>query len=133
MFIIINSLELEIEITREDYAGFTMYFYYQKNLKKRIVFWTAPAFIIPLIATFKNFDIYSYLILTLVCGSIFAIFFIFSYILIYFWAKKIPLKNGFILGKRKINITDEFYIETSDKGKGEFIWNAFRSVEENKK
>lgn len=122
-------MKLEIEITREDYFDFHVHYYLKnKGLKKSIVYCITIVAIMEIFLNAKHFNL-----MPTISSSIVAFF---TYFLIIYNnlknTKNVPLKNGNILGKRKIEITDEQFITTKYDSESKMNWSAIKKVEKGK-
>jgi len=126
-----HTMEITIDLTRDDYADFNEY-YARKGENKLFLF-----AILAIIATTlflnrgESFDLTKF-IATFLFASILVVLIYFGILgLIKKTAKKMPLKNGYFLGKKKICITEEGLYSESEGANTLQKWNGIKSIEEN--
>lgn len=126
-------MEINVDITRNDYADFNLYYFYKKAIWKRVKIVIVAAISIPLILNIGNpFHLGIYLISVLLTGLIFAAIYLGLGLYAIKRTGKIPLEGGSVLGKRKFIISDEGLIEEGENNRNLQKWVGIKSVEENK-
>ena len=126
-------MEINIDLTRDDYADFNKYWFLKKELKKRIYLLIIVAFFLPLVINGgRPFDLMTYLITVIIAGLVFGLIYFGGMTLAMKRIKKLPSDNGSILGIKKFMITDEGLIEESESNKNLQKWKSIKSVETNK-
>ena len=125
-------MEINIDLTRDDYADFNKYWFLKKGLKKRIYLVIIVAFGLPLVINSgRPFEIMTYLSTVVIAGLVFGLIYLGGLTLAMKRTKKLPSDNGSILGKKKFIITDEGLIEESESNKNLQKWKGIKSVESN--
>jgi len=125
-------MEINIELTRNDYADFNKYWFLKKGLKKRIYLVIIVAIGLPLIINSgRPFEIVTYLITVVFAGLIFGLIYLGGMTIAMKRTKKLPSDNGSILGKKRFLITDEGLIEESESYKNLQKWKGIKGVETN--
>ena len=124
-------MEIEIEITREDYKGFNEYIYKNKKIFGRFRF-AVPGFLILLIIVLNINRIND--ILYLVTQIVFILLVYFVLVLVskqlrLRLIKKIPSEQGGILGKHTFRISDEGIWESTEHNNNLTKWSGILSVE----
>ncbi|OYU96584.1 MAG: hypothetical protein CFE21_09380 [Bacteroidetes bacterium B1(2017)] len=123
-------MEINIDLTREDFADFNKYHYLKKGYKKRFYMILAVALGLTLILKKdKEFEPSSFIVTFLLTGFTFGILNYVGMLLTIKYAVKLPLSNGSILGKRKFSVTEEGLIEESDTNKNLQKWKGIQSIE----
>lgn len=125
-------MEINIDLTRNDYADFNKYYFLKKRLRKSIYLVIVFVFGLPFFAKSEQpFEIITYLISVVIYGFIFGIIYFGGMFLMMNRTKKMPSDNGSILGKKKFTITDEGLIEESESNKNLQKWKGIKSIETN--
>jgi hypothetical protein len=125
-------MEINIDLTRDDYADFNKYYFLKKGLKKRIYLVFVVAFILPfIINSGRPFDFLTYLTNVIIAGLVFGLIYIGGMTLALKRTRKLPSDNGSILGMKKFIITDEGLIEESESNKNLQKWKSIKSIETN--
>lgn len=125
-------MEINIDLTRDDYADFNKYFYLKKGLKKRIYIVIIVAFGLPLVINGgRPFDFMTYIINVIIVGLVFGFIYIGGMTLAMKRTKEMPSENGSILGKKMFIVTDEGLIEESASNKNLQKWKGIKSIEAN--
>jgi hypothetical protein len=125
-------MEINIDLTRDDYADYNKYYFLNKRLKKRLYLIIIVAFCISfLVNRGRPFDLLTYFMSLIFAGFVFAILYIGITILSIHLLKKLPADNGCILGKKKFTITDEGLIEESESNVNLQKWKGIKSIETN--
>ena len=126
-------MEIEVEVTRKDFANFNRYWYFKKKLKSRAWPILIFAFGLPLILN-KNveFNLAGYLGTVLVIGVLFGTLFLGIMWLTLGFTGSVPDKGGSILGLKKFSISEDAFIEDSESNRNEQRWKSIKSIEENK-
>lgn len=127
-------MELEVEMTREDYGGFNRYYFFNKGLKKRLNLMIGIILIVPLIIqSGKPFSIELYLkeagTFVLYLLPVLSI----SYLVVLNKIRKLPDKDGSLLGYKKFIFNDECLIEETKYNRNEYRWKGVKSIESNQK
>src|SRR6185503_7263853 len=126
-------MEVNIEITRSDYADFNRYYFLKKGLKKRIYIVILVAFLLPLIGNArKPFSITAYFSMVIIAGLMFGILYLGGMMLVMSRTGRLPSDKGSILGKKKFIISGEGITAESENGKTFTMWTGIQSVSENK-
>jgi hypothetical protein len=127
-------MEINIELTRQDYVDFNKYCFFKKRLKNYIFFMVVFSILLPLLFYINDeFYLTFYLIEVFSTAIVFSIF---MSIAIYFSFKKIerlPAKDGSILGAKKIIIDNDNFIQESDNNKSIQKLKSIKSIELSKK
>lgn len=125
-------MEINIDLTRDDYADYNKYYLFKKRLKRQIYLVIIVAFVIPLlIKTGRPFDLLNYLITVIFSGIIFGVLYFGAMSLTMIWIKKLPSDKGSILGNKKFTITDEGLLEETETNKNLQKWKGIKSIETN--
>jgi len=127
-------MELNIEITREDYIDFNKFYFVKKGMKKRILIVIIAAIILPVIICIDHpFYLPEYLIYFLITLVLFGGLYIGLMFLYINRTGKIPTENGSILGLKKYIITEEGFMHEGEFHKGIHHWGGIISIEMSKK
>lgn len=125
-------MEINIDLTRKDYANFNKYYFLKYGLKKRIYIVIIFALALPLVIHSGHpFDLLTYLTTIIIVGPLFGLIYIGGMTFLMIQTKKLPSDNGTILGRKKFIVTDEGLIEESENNKNLQKWKGIRSVETN--
>jgi len=125
-------MQIQIDITRDDYANFNKYYFLRKKLKRTLVLVLGSSLVFPLIGSEGPFDLSMYVKNVIVFALLF-IFFYAVFILITFkWIGRLPSKSGIILGKKTIRLTEEGLVEESELSTTVHKWKAIKSLESDK-
>jgi len=123
-------MEINVNITRGDYADFNKYYYQKKMLKKTIWLSVIIVLVVPLIAYIgQDFSFLSYIELVAVYGPVFVMINLIIMPLTMHLTKILPAENGSILGKKKFLITDEGLIEEAENNTNLQKWKGIKTVE----
>lgn len=126
-------MEINIDLTREDYADFNKFWFIKKGLKKRVYTVIIAAFGLPLLVDNEiPFTVVTYLISVIVFGLIFGLIYLGGTAITIKRTSKLPSGNGSILGKKKYTITEDGFIEESENSKNIQKWEGIKSVETNR-
>jgi hypothetical protein len=126
-------MEINIDLTRADFADFNKYYFFKRGLKKRIYLFFIMAFVLPLLMHSDGpFDLMTYVISVIIVGPLFALIYLGGMTISIFLTKRLPSENGLILGEKKYLITEEGLIEESENNKIIQKWNGIKSIETNK-
>ena len=129
-------MEIEIRTTEEDYRGFYKYFYFQRNLKRRIL-WTVLASLIIAISHDDSqpflFSLWIIFLKFLLAGAIlFGLVFPLPYLFAIRRLSKSVLSEKSPLKRKKIILTENgIDVETADD-KIFWGWDSIKSVDSNK-
>ena len=127
-------MEIRTQLTRQDYLEFNKYVFFKSRMKRSIVI--ALIFIIFWIVFLNYNQPFNFIILLielLVFSMFWAIFILITYWITFARVKKMPDKNGEILGEKTYILTDDGLKQISANSESFFKWNAFKSIEDNKK
>lgn len=125
-------MEINIEITRDDFVDFNKYVIKKRNRNGKIfIFNLILALLLPFLVQIKKpFNPVDYF-----AGVVF-LFALFTLIFVIFWNiekfgfRKLPDKKGVILGERTILLTDQGFVEITRTTSQTTKWDAVLSVEE---
>ena len=129
-------MEIEVDITRDDYKQFSRYYNTKKN---RINLWILLfcVLLFTLDITIRNIIEWNGVIFFITNLFVilvpFWIFMMLIYELMFIIAKYAPSKNGYVLGKRKMVVTEENIIEVAKYRKTIMEWKGVQSIETSKK
>lgn len=125
-------MKISVEITREDFANYNMYWYFKKKRSRLIIILVLMVFGVPLwVMKDRPFNTIEYLLTTLAYIIILGIFsFIYYKIIIKRW-KELPSSDGSILGQKTYLITDEGFVEETETSRNLQLWSSIKSVERN--
>jgi hypothetical protein len=125
-------MEINIDLTRDDYADYNKYYFLKKGLRKRIYIVIIVAFGLPLVINSgRPFDLMTYLTTVIIAGLVFGLIYLGGMTFAMKRTKKLPSDNGSILGRKKFMINDEGLIEESENNKNIQKWKGIKSVETN--
>uniref|UniRef100_UPI0032174246 YcxB family protein n=1 Tax=uncultured Draconibacterium sp. TaxID=1573823 RepID=UPI0032174246 len=125
-------MEINVDLTREDYIDFNKYFFLKKGLKKRIYIVIIIALMIPLIVDYgQPFEIFTYLKTAVLAGFIFGLIYFGGMMITIKRTGKLPSDNGSLLGKKKFIITDEGLVEDCESNRNLQKWKGIKSIETN--
>jgi hypothetical protein len=128
-----TSMEINIDLTRADFADFNKYYFFKRGLKKRIYLFFIMAFVLPLLMHSDGpFDLMTYVISVIIVGPLFALIYLGGMTISIFLTKRLASENSPILGKRKFIITDEGLTEESENSRNLQKWKGIKSIETNK-
>ncbi len=121
-------MKLNIDITREDYADFNKFHFMKTRLKQSIIAIVCTLLIVQYFLNSDGFDLMRTTVSSLF-GIVVYIFILYrSYVVI----KRIPLENGYILGKKEVEFTEERYFYKTRNSEASTGWDAIKSIEEGK-
>jgi YcxB-like protein len=122
------------ELTSTDFVQFQKYYYYRKKLKVRLLIVLIFAFILPAAFDYDSFkNVYDYLISVLIHGTIFGVVFMGLGYLSLSLTKRMPSKNGSVIGQKIYQILDEGFKEETDNSVNLVKWTGIKSIEQNSK
>ncbi len=125
-------MEINVDLTRDDFADFYNYYYLNRGLKKRIYIAIFIAFAIPLVVNNNMpFELFGYLRAVILTGLIFGAIYFGAMIILLKSTRILPSKNGSILGKKTFTITESGLLEESDSNTNLQKWQGIQSVESN--
>ena len=123
-------MEINVNITRGDYADFNKYYYLKNWLKKIIGLSVIIVIVVPLIANIgQDFYFLSYIEFVAVYVPMFVIINLVVMQLTMLLIKRLPTENGSILGKKKFLITDDGLIEEAENNTNLQKWKGIKTVE----
>lgn len=128
-------MEINIEITRSDFANFYKFIYFKKGIKMRIKLVIIIALVYPIILMIikdVSFEFDVYIELALIMALFFALLLAFGMLINMKLMKKAPDKNGSILGKKKFTITEEGLVEETESIVNLLKWRGIKEVKTNK-
>lgn len=127
-------MEINVDITREDYASFNKYWVFKKRKNISVLVVLIFAFGFSYIIDYKPpFEFLKYLINVIFIGFVFGFFYFLVMLMLMELTKYLPSEGGAVLGKRKFIITDEGLYEETKNGKSFQEWNGIKDIEVNKK
>ena len=126
-------MEINIELTRKDYADFNQYWFLKTKLRSRIYIIISFALVFALVLNVgEDFSLTQFLIDTIIFGLPFAAIY-FILILIGLRATgKMPSEKGSVLGKKKFIIEEEGLVEETEFNRNVQKWNGIMEIDENK-
>ena len=128
-------MEIEIEITREDYQKFSQYVIKKnKTLKIHRLFLLIFLVLIILLLNIKELHNITHIVTQIIFGLFiyFAIIFLLKPITALV-VRRIPSKDGGVLGRHKFRISDEGLWESTEYNESLLKWNGIKSIETSKK
>ena len=127
-------MEIIVDLTREDYADLNRYVFLKKGLVKRLYIVIAVAIVLPLVATLGTpLNLKSYLTYVIVTFLGFGIFYLGIIMIVVNRTGRLPSRDGSILGKKKITITDEALICESENNTTVQKWKGIKEITGSKK
>lgn len=125
-------MDINVEITSNDFTAFNKYYYLKKGLKPRLIIYLIVIIVLPVVINLgEPFDILGFVITMLFTAMIFGLLYFGLGYLSLNLVGKLPSSNGAILGKRKFIISDTGLIEESDSNTNIQKWNSIKSIEQN--
>ena len=126
-------MEIQIDLTRADFADFNKYFFFKRKLKSILVSVIIIPILITLYVTWNDyFDLFKFCICYVIALLFFGIIYFGLLMLTLKITGKLPSDKGSILGKRKYTITDEGLLEESEINNNLRKWSGIKTVEANK-
>jgi len=126
-------MEIEIDITRNDYAHFNKYYFLHKKLKRTLFLIFVSSLVFPFLVSEGSFNVSLYLRDAGFFAAFFILFYTIIILLTFKWIGRLPSKNGIILGKKIIRLTEEGLVEESENSTTLHKWKAIKSLESDKK
>lgn len=124
-------MKLEIEITRQDYFDFNVYNFIKTRLPKTILVCVTGLIFLQFML---NKDEIGIDWMRVLISSLF--YLILSFLYLYYIlnkTRKVPNKNGAILGKKEYVFTDEYISYKGKDSTGQYNWSAIKTLGESKK
>jgi len=127
-------MEFKLQLSRQDYLEFNKYVLFKTRIKRNIII---VSFITLLWIVFLNYnqplDLIIILIELILFSMIWSILFLLIYGIAFLKIKKMPDENGSILEEKTYIFSEEGLKQISTNSESFTKWNAFKSIEENKK
>ena len=116
------------EITRDDFANFSKFYYFKTRLKKSIITYAAVLIFVQFYLNRTNFDLRATIISTIFMIAVL----VWAFYIGFNRVKKIPLENGTILGFRTLELTQDEIICITDSSSVKVNWSKVKSLENDK-
>jgi hypothetical protein len=122
-------MELNIEITREDYGRFMKFWYVKFRLKKSFIFITILSLIFALVLVdFSTITFVDYIIVVLMLMMLYGMILFLTMNFSLKRSGKLLHENGTVLGIKKIDISEQGIQESSENSTTMFKWNSIKEV-----
>ena len=126
-------MEIQIDLTRADYADFNKYIFFKRRFKSMLVYIIVIPILITLFVTRNDpSDLFEFCMWYLFSAFLFGIIYLGLIMMTLKRTGKLPSDKGSILGKKKYTITDEGLLEESEINNNLRKWSGIKTVEENK-
>ncbi len=129
-------MEIEVEITRDDFKKINEYFLKKKTIYKKLVF-AGLLIVIGLVILVNIGEVVRYatriwgvLAQVVAAAAIYSVFVLTVNILNAFLLKRLPGEKGWILGKHKFRLSEEGLFESTEYNENLTRWGGIQSVEE---
>ena len=124
-------MTLEIEMTRQDYLDYNIYYFLKNRLTPTIVNFLLSLLVLQLfIHDKKTVSDMNQVIIT---SALYLIIYFLSVYYSLYRSKKIPHENGVILGLKAYDFTDEGVAYVDKNNRGQYNWSVVKSINESKK
>ncbi|MBN2174652.1 MAG: YcxB family protein [Bacteroidales bacterium] len=124
-------MEVKVELNWKDYLAFNKYIFIRKRIKNSFLIATIFVLLWLFILNYnKPFDVLLLLVEAIIFFAAWAVLIFIIFLLNFYRIKKIPGKNGAILGAKTYSLTDEGFKETGENLESIVKWIGIKKVVE---
>ncbi|BDX37821.1 hypothetical protein CYCD_11760 [Tenuifilaceae bacterium CYCD] len=127
-------MEFKSQLTRQDYLEFNKYILFKTRIKRNLIFVIVITLLwIVLLNYNQPLDFIAILIELIVFSILWSTLYLLIYGIAFLKIRKMPDENGSILEEKTYIFSEEGLKQISTNSESFTKWNAFKSIEENKK